>query len=191
MDLTQPSFWLSIASIAFNPTAWNALMICIEYHNKTITRLFGSQKAGCYFLAFMIFSFGMLRDNLFHDALASQPASLPPLAKPFDTYLPIALCGEWSDFGCDLDLGVGHHRDVSRGLLWHSHGRTRRGIPVQHPDKPYVRRLHHVLSRCLPMVPIHRWVGYNGVCVCRVCRGVEVRGPFTDMIYAKREEERA
>ncbi len=39
----------------------------------------------------MIFSFGMLRDHLFNAALAGQPTSLPALAKPFDTYLPIAL----------------------------------------------------------------------------------------------------
>lgn len=36
-----------------------------EYRNKTITRIFGgSPKDGCYFLAVMIFSFGMLRDHL-------------------------------------------------------------------------------------------------------------------------------
>jgi len=36
-----------------------------EYRNKTITRLFGGNtRYGCYFLAFMIFAFGILRDSL-------------------------------------------------------------------------------------------------------------------------------
>lgn len=36
-----------------------------EYRNKSLTRLFGGNaRAACYFLAFMIFSFGMLRDSL-------------------------------------------------------------------------------------------------------------------------------
>jgi hypothetical protein len=37
----------------------------LEYHNKTITRLFGGNAhLGCYFLAMCIFSAGMLRDQL-------------------------------------------------------------------------------------------------------------------------------
>ncbi|KAF9021220.1 phospholipid methyltransferase, partial [Hymenopellis radicata] len=193
MDLTQPSFWLSIASIAFNPTAWNALMICIEYHNKTITRLFGSQKAGCYFLAFMIFSFGMLRDNRFHDALASQPASLPPLAKPFDTYLPIALVasGQILVVTSTWALGItGTFLGDYFGILMDA---RIEGFPFNILTNPIIQYVGSTM--CFLGVslwfPIHRWVGYNGVCVCCVCRGVEVRGPFTDMIYAKREEERA
>ena len=51
-----------------------------EYRNKTITRLFGGNaRNGCYFLAFMIFSAGMVRDNLFV-LFSSSPilVSFPP-----------------------------------------------------------------------------------------------------------------
>lgn len=81
IDLDKASLTLSLLSITFNPTAWNIVarngMVFLvqdrteltrnelEYHNKTITRLFGgNRKAGCYFLAVMIFSFGILRDYL-------------------------------------------------------------------------------------------------------------------------------
>ncbi|KAH9932171.1 hypothetical protein B0H21DRAFT_699720, partial [Amylocystis lapponica] len=90
IDWSKPSLWISLASIAFNPTAWN-IFFPVEYHNKTITRLFGgSTKAGCYFLAIMIFSFGILRDSLYQRALDDQPrqALLP---EPFDTLVPAAL----------------------------------------------------------------------------------------------------
>lgn len=37
----------------------------VEYKNKTITRMMGGNaRYGCYFLALMIFSFGVLRDTL-------------------------------------------------------------------------------------------------------------------------------
>lgn len=37
-----------------------------EYRNKTIARIFGGNpRLGCYFLALMIFLFGILRDSLY------------------------------------------------------------------------------------------------------------------------------
>ena len=39
-------------------------LISLEYRNKTITKIFGSPRIGCYFLALSIFSAGMLRDSL-------------------------------------------------------------------------------------------------------------------------------
>jgi phosphatidylethanolamine/phosphatidyl-N-methylethanolamine N-methyltransferase len=42
------------------------LYLWTEHRNKTITRIFGGNaRYGCYFLAFMIFSFGILRDQLY------------------------------------------------------------------------------------------------------------------------------
>lgn len=83
-----------------------ALIISPEYRNKTITRIFGSPKAGCYFLAVMIFLFGVLRDYLyvdlhtppfgdaytsrFHVALAEQP-KVELLPEPYSSVLPLAL----------------------------------------------------------------------------------------------------
>ncbi|KAJ2914678.1 hypothetical protein MD484_g5739, partial [Candolleomyces efflorescens] len=92
IDFDKKSLLLSAASIAFNPTAWN-IVARNEYRNKTITRLFGGNaKYGCYFLALMIFSFGMLRDHLYQQALLEQPkqAILPA---EYATIVPAALFG--------------------------------------------------------------------------------------------------
>jgi methylene-fatty-acyl-phospholipid synthase len=75
IDVNQPSLYISLAAIAFNPTFWN-IVARNEYRNKTITRIFGGNaRYGCYFLAFTIFSLGMVRDSLYHRALMVQPVS--------------------------------------------------------------------------------------------------------------------
>ncbi|THZ81142.1 phospholipid methyltransferase [Aureobasidium pullulans] len=64
VDLGQPMFWLSVASIVFNPTFWNTAARS-EYHNKTITKLFGGNSLyGCYALAVTIFTIGIIRDSI-------------------------------------------------------------------------------------------------------------------------------
>ncbi|KAH9054777.1 phospholipid methyltransferase [Lactarius vividus] len=90
VDTSKTSLFLSLLSIAFNPTAWN-IVARNEYRNKTITRLFGGNAyLGCYFLAACIFSAGMLRDHLYRSALLEQPR-VPLLPAPLDTLLPLAL----------------------------------------------------------------------------------------------------
>lgn len=136
VDLSKPSLQIALAAVTFNPVAWNivaqngGLASCyctyahmfvyrpfhfppLEYRNKTITRLFGGNpRNGCYFLAVMIFSFGIFRDSLcvswpikasldanlcamflvrrYHRALENQPrkALLP---EPFATLVPAFL----------------------------------------------------------------------------------------------------
>ncbi|KAH9177229.1 phospholipid methyltransferase [Lactarius sanguifluus] len=79
VDTSKASLFLSLASIAFNPTAWN-IVARNEYHNKTITRLFGGNAyLGCYFLAACIFSAGMLRDHLYVPPLPVSPIFTPLL----------------------------------------------------------------------------------------------------------------
>ncbi|KIJ92530.1 hypothetical protein K443DRAFT_429966 [Laccaria amethystina LaAM-08-1] len=90
IDINKSSLATCLLSIAFNPTAWN-IVARNEYRNKTITRLFGGNaRNGCYFLAFMIFAAGMVRDNLYHLALLDQPHS-SILPGPYATYVPAAL----------------------------------------------------------------------------------------------------
>ncbi|KAJ7254150.1 phospholipid methyltransferase-domain-containing protein [Mycena rebaudengoi] len=89
-DLSQTSLLVSLLSILFNPVAWN-IVAQNEYRNKTITRLFGGNaRYGCYFLTILIFSFGILRESLYHRALTDQPhhAILPA---PFDIVVPVLL----------------------------------------------------------------------------------------------------
>lgn len=47
----------------------------LEYGNKVLTRLFcGKGRYGCYFLAVIIFSLGIIRDYLYEKALRDQPS---------------------------------------------------------------------------------------------------------------------
>ncbi|KAF7789097.1 hypothetical protein EIP86_000031 [Pleurotus ostreatoroseus] len=90
IDWSQPSLWVSIAAIAFNPLAWN-ITARNEYRNKTITRIFGGNVYyGCYFLAVMIFFAGILRDTLYERALKDQPQH-EIFPAPFDTLIPAVL----------------------------------------------------------------------------------------------------
>ncbi|TFY83075.1 hypothetical protein EWM64_g939 [Hericium alpestre] len=92
VDTSKTSLLISVAAIAFNPTAWN-IVARNEYRNKTITRLFGgSTRAGCYFLALCIFGAGIVRDHLYLQALLEQP-SRPLLPAPFDVIVPAVLFG--------------------------------------------------------------------------------------------------
>ncbi|GBE87015.1 Phosphatidyl-N-methylethanolamine N-methyltransferase [Sparassis crispa] len=90
VDWSKESLWISVFSIAFNPTAWN-IVARSEYRNKTITRLFGGNtRLGCYFLAILIFTFGIVRDSLYQKALEDQPRqSLLP--EPYNVLVPGAL----------------------------------------------------------------------------------------------------
>ncbi|KAJ9627678.1 Phosphatidyl-N-methylethanolamine N-methyltransferase [Taxawa tesnikishii (nom. ined.)] len=90
IDFSQPTFWLSAASIVFNPTFWNTAARS-EYHNKTITKLFkGNSLYGCYALAVTIFTLGIIRDAIYERALRTQP-SHPLLQTPLANALAVAL----------------------------------------------------------------------------------------------------
>ncbi|TIA14893.1 phospholipid methyltransferase [Aureobasidium pullulans] len=111
VDLGQPMFWhwrprfrlylmgietdercntVSVASIVFNPTFWNTAARS-EYHNKTITKLFGGNSLyGCYALAVTIFTIGIIRDSIYERALRTQPTH-PLLTGPVSNALALAL----------------------------------------------------------------------------------------------------
>ncbi|KZT58149.1 phospholipid methyltransferase [Calocera cornea HHB12733] len=73
VDLSKPSLYVAVASIAFNPLFWN-ITAQNEYHNRTITKLFGGNRLyGCYSLAVAIFALGLIRDTLYTRALQEQP----------------------------------------------------------------------------------------------------------------------
>jgi len=90
VDVSKTSLHICLLAILFNPTAWN-IVARNEYRSKTITRIFGGNaRYGCYFLAIMIFSCGILRDQLYHLALLDQPqkALLP---EEYKTIVPAVL----------------------------------------------------------------------------------------------------
>ncbi|ODQ64543.1 phospholipid methyltransferase [Nadsonia fulvescens var. elongata DSM 6958] len=72
VDISRPSFQKSMTTIIFNPLFWN-LVARDEYKKKSISRFLGP-KYGCYLLALVIFSLGIVRDIFYHEALAEQLA---------------------------------------------------------------------------------------------------------------------
>lgn len=66
----------AVATIAFNPIFWN-IVARFEYNTHFLTKIAGSAKTGCYLLAITIFSLGIYRDHVYHDALLQQPTFQP------------------------------------------------------------------------------------------------------------------
>ncbi|KAF9235901.1 phospholipid methyltransferase-domain-containing protein [Melanogaster broomeanus] len=68
------------------------LPACAEYRNKTITRIFGGNaRYGCYFLAVMIFFFGIIRDNLYIPPRAGRPPRVPLLPGPLAAVVSVVM----------------------------------------------------------------------------------------------------
>ncbi|CAO3669536.1 hypothetical protein G6F70_000601 [Rhizopus microsporus] len=73
IDFSQPSLYFSLAHILFNPIFWNTAARA-EYNSKILTKLAGGNAyRGCYGLAVTIFTLGITRDYLYHQALSFQP----------------------------------------------------------------------------------------------------------------------
>ncbi|KAL4975481.1 phospholipid methyltransferase-domain-containing protein [Aspergillus desertorum] len=76
VDFSQDSLKYAALSIAFNPIFWN-IVARAEYRSHFLTRILGSPYRGCYFLAVIIFSLGILRDHIYQKALEDQPYYAP------------------------------------------------------------------------------------------------------------------
>lgn len=82
----------ALACIAFNPIFWN-IAARLEYKSHIITKLTGGARNGCYLLAFTIFSLGIYRDHVYHQALVSQPTFQPLVDSQAVKALAIATFG--------------------------------------------------------------------------------------------------
>lgn len=82
----------ALACIAFNPIFWN-IVARTEYNTHFLTKIAGSAKAGCYLLAFTIFSLGIYRDHVYHKALLDQPTFEPFLQSNLVKALAIGTFG--------------------------------------------------------------------------------------------------
>ncbi|KAJ6501811.1 phospholipid methyltransferase [Mycena vulgaris] len=189
VDFTQTSLLVSLVSILFNPVAWN-IVAQNEYRNKTITRMFGGNaRYGCYFLAVMIFSFGMFRDSLYHRALGDQPqrAMLPA---PFDTVVPAVLfsLGQIFVVTSTWALGVtGTFLGDYFGILM---DHRVEGFPFNVLRDPMY--VGSTMSFAATALWYERPAGLFITLYVYIIYVIALRfeGPFTDMIYSKREESR-
>lgn len=73
IDFTDKYFKYSIFFVIFNPIFWN-IVARLEYNYHLLTRLTKSSRNGCYLLAIIIFSLGLIRDYMFNKALTQQVA---------------------------------------------------------------------------------------------------------------------
>ncbi|KAF8128522.1 phospholipid methyltransferase-domain-containing protein [Mycena galopus ATCC 62051] len=189
VDLHRTSLLVSLLSIIFNPVAWN-IVAQNEYRNKTITRMFGGNAYyGCYFLAALIFGFGIFRDSLYHRALLEQPQhSLLPA--PYDTLVPAALFAAGQTFVVTSTWALG----VTGTFLGDYFGilmdHRVEGFPFNVLRDPmYVGSTMSFAATALWYErPAGLFITFYVYIVYVVALRFE--GPFTDMIYSKREEER-
>ncbi|KAJ3729118.1 phospholipid methyltransferase [Lentinula guzmanii] len=189
-DASQQSLWISIAAIAFNPTAWN-IVARNEHRNRTLTRnvFGGNARIGCYFLAIMIFSFGMLRDSLYTRALLAQPKKAV-LPQPWDTIVPAALAivGQIFVLTSTWQLGItGTFLGDYFGILMDS---KVEGFPFNVLRDP----MYVGSTMCFAAGALwyERPVGLLITLYVYVVYIIALRfeGPFTDMIYSTREESK-
>ncbi|PSK45374.1 U2 snRNP component ist3 [Elsinoe australis] len=189
LDLSQPTLWLSAASIVFNPTFWNTAARS-EYHNKSITRLFGGNSLyGCYALAITIFSLGIIRDAIYERALRDQPAH-PLLAGPLAKAVAVALlaAGNTLVLSSMWALGItGTYLGDYFGILMDE---MVTGFPFNVCGSPMY------YGSTLSFMGTAIWFGKPAglalsVLVLAVYEvALRFEDPFTGMIYEKREKER-
>ncbi|KAI5118726.1 hypothetical protein M0805_004524 [Coniferiporia weirii] len=191
VDLNKTSLLVSLASIAFNPLAWN-IVARNEYRNKTLTRVFGGNtKAGCYFLALMIFSFGILRDSLYHRALEEQPSHpLLPRDLPFNLHivLPVVLfaVGQTLVVTSTWALGItGTFLGDYFGILM---DKRVEGFPFNVVENP----MYTGSTLCFAATALwfEKPAGLLVTLYVHICYAIALRfeGPFTSMIYSKRSQ---
>ncbi|KAH7096002.1 phosphatidylethanolamine N-methyltransferase [Paraphoma chrysanthemicola] len=203
VDFSQRSLWISAASILFNPTFWNIAaqqasreatrkltLLAAEYHNKVITKLFGGNaRLGCYGLAVTIFSLGIFRDYLYHEALALQPTH-PALLSPLVKYsaIPLFLTGNTLVLTSMYALGVtGTYLGDYFGILMDEPVTS---FPFNVSEAP----MYH--GSTLSFLATALWFGkpagvlLTGLVAVAYSVARRWEDPFTGMIYAKRDEER-
>jgi len=189
VDFSKSSLYCSLASIAFNPTAWN-IVARNEYRNKTITKIFGGNaRDGCYFLAASIFFAGMLRDSLFKNAIAEQP-HVQILPDSLSVIIPAVLVGLGQLFviTSTWQLGItGTFLGDYFGILM---DHRVEGFPFNVLTDPmYVGSTMTFVGTSLwyespagLLISLYVYVVY--------VIALRFEGPFTDMIYSTREAKK-
>ncbi|KAK0267625.1 Phosphatidyl-N-methylethanolamine N-methyltransferase [Friedmanniomyces endolithicus] len=189
IDFTQPSLYLSAATILFNPLYWN-LAARNEYHHHTLTTLFNHNALHAnYALALSIFLLGLARDAVYESALRAQPTH-PLLLHPVAQALAVALVGSGSVLVLSsmYALGItGTYLGDYFGILMEE---MVTGFPFSVTGSPmYWGSTMSFLGTAL-------WFGKPaGVVLAGLVWGCYVvalgfEDPFTREIYARREREK-
>ncbi|KAG6335096.1 hypothetical protein ID866_3985 [Astraeus odoratus] len=154
--------------------------------NKSITRLFGGNAYyGCYFLAVLIFGFGLLRDHLYMHALMDQPR-IPLLPEPYATVVPatVFIIGQVFVLTSTLALGItGTFLGDYFGILM---DHRVEGFPFNVLRDPMY--VGSTLCFAATALWYERPAGLLVTLYVYIVYTVALRfeGPFTDMIYSHR-----
>lgn len=157
-----------------------------EYHNKTLTRLFGGNSLrACYFLALTIFGLGLFRDALYERMLRQQPY-VEAFHNPYLAYALLAV-GNTLVLTSYYALGItGTFLGDYFGILMDE---PVTGFPFDVTSAPmYWGSTMSFLGTALlygrpagVMVTLEVFLVYLGA--------LQFEDPFTSEIYAKRERE--
>ncbi|KAK3672238.1 Phosphatidyl-N-methylethanolamine N-methyltransferase [Recurvomyces mirabilis] len=189
VDFTQPTLYLSAATILFNPTFWN-FVARTEYHNKTLTKLAGGNALyGCYGLAVTIFLLGLIRDAVYERALRQQPSHPAMLGfVPQALAVGLVASGNVLVLSSMWALGItGTYLGDYFGILMDE---MVTGFPFNVTDAPMY------WGSTLSFLGTALWYGKPAGVLLTVLVYTAYRialtfeDPFTAEIYAKRERER-
>ncbi|KAI7856803.1 phospholipid methyltransferase-domain-containing protein [Circinella umbellata] len=189
IDFSQPTFYYILAHIFFNPLFWNTVARA-EYRSHILTKLAGGNAYyGCYALAVTIFSIGITRDALYALALGNQP-TFAPLETPLVQGIAVVLyaVGATLVLTSMYALGVtGTYLGDYFGILMDARVT---GFPFNVCENPmYVGSTLNFLATALwhasPAGLLLTLIVYVVYLVA-----LEFEGPFTTMIYAKKNEKK-
>ncbi|KAH9925594.1 phospholipid methyltransferase [Epithele typhae] len=145
----------------------------------------GNAKYGCYFLALCIFSAGMVRDAIFHEALSEQPRT-QLLPEPLNIIVPVALfvMGQTFVITSTYALGItGTFLGDYFGILM---DHRVEGFPFNVLRDPMY--VGSTLSFAATSLWYERPAGLLITLYVYIVYVIALRfeGPFTDMIYANK-----
>ncbi|KAL6925585.1 hypothetical protein ACO0SA_000184 [Hanseniaspora valbyensis] len=187
---------LALGLIVLNPTTWN-VVARLDYKFRIFSKkIFNSKYKACYSLAILIFSLGLLRDEAFlKGCVLEQPSVFEYLPKDsiWGTVLKVVggltfVAGQILNLGSMYKLGIdGTYLGDYFGIL---KDEKLTGFPFNVVDHPMY------IGSSLSFLGTAIYYGSPfGVLVSGFVRAVyhiaeQFEGPFTNMIYSKREQER-
>ncbi|CCH60862.1 hypothetical protein TBLA_0D03630 [Henningerozyma blattae CBS 6284] len=189
IDFENKLFMLACFCVCFNPMFWN-IVARMEYKTHFLTKLAGSAKKGCYILAFIIFSLGIVRDIVYERALAAQPVSA-------------LLTGDYVKCAGYLSIGVGQVLVLTSmyqlgitgtylgdyfGILMEERVTT---FPFNVSNNPMYQgsTLSFLGAALVSGKPAGLLIAFL---VSTMYQGaLQLEEPFTAQIYAKRDQERS
>lgn len=195
-NYTSTTAKIALGLIVINPSTWN-IIARIDYRTRLFSKkIFGSKYAACYSLAVLIFSLGLIRDHTFlKGCVLEQPSVFEYLSKD-SLWVPVlkALGAATFVIGQTLNLGSMYKLGIDGTYLGDYFGILKdeklTGFPFNVCEHPMY------IGSSLSFLGTAIYYGSPfGVLVSGFVRLVyqiaeQFEGPFTNMIYSKRDEQK-